>query len=194
MTLEVAMSDGPHRSLKMRPGWKKAAEFADNPNCTPEDVGKWLIPALGQDWRAEVPDSLSAGICEIFGSQDSLFSDQKVMQLDAFRRMTAGLGFSQVLIDCAVQLASEDKSGPAAVAEAADRAVAAWAARCARQVEEHYYRESNVPRALNVRARLEGAIRSAASSGLGRQLIKLEPGTAPRTPSKESGLDDGVRL
>ncbi len=32
------MSDGPHRSLPMRPGWKRVAERAYNPNFDPVQI------------------------------------------------------------------------------------------------------------------------------------------------------------
>lgn len=32
------MSDGPHRSLPMRPDWKKLAEYADNKNFVRDPV------------------------------------------------------------------------------------------------------------------------------------------------------------
>lgn len=189
------MSDGPHRSLSMRPGWKKVAEFAANPASAPEDINRHVIPALDQDWRTDVSDTLAGGICDVLrGQQDSLFGDQKIMQLEALRPMTAGHEFGRVLIDCAIQVASEGKLGPDAASEATARALGVWAARCARQVEEHYCRKSNLLRARNVRSRIEEGIHGASLGGLARQLLKLDPGPAQHAPSKQSELDDGVRL
>ena len=106
------MSDGPHRSLKMRPGWKKVAEFADKRAFALEEISNAVIPALGEDWRADVPDPVVRGICKILGDQqDTLFADHKVTGLEALRPMTAGHGLGQILIDCAIQQAASGASG-----------------------------------------------------------------------------------
>lgn len=52
------MSDGPYKSLKMRPGWKQLAKRADEKAFASEEVRDALPTALEQDWRAEVADSL----------------------------------------------------------------------------------------------------------------------------------------
>ncbi|MCH7631919.1 MAG: hypothetical protein IIB59_01795 [Planctomycetes bacterium] len=146
------------------------------------------------DWHNEYA-KLAGFVRDVLGGQqDSLFKDEKVAQLEALRRITSGHGLAQVLIDCAVQMAVEGRSGPDAPVEAATNALAVWASRGARQVEEHYCRESTVPRAHNVRARIEEGINGASLDGLARQLSSPDPGTASRPPQKQQGLDDGVRL
>jgi hypothetical protein len=50
---DLAMSDGPHKSLGMRPGWKKFAKRADKAAYEPDQVKEALPDALGDDWRAE---------------------------------------------------------------------------------------------------------------------------------------------
>ena len=51
------MSDGPHRSLPLRPGWKRTAERADTPAYEATEVTRAASRALEDDWRAEVPDA-----------------------------------------------------------------------------------------------------------------------------------------
>jgi hypothetical protein len=63
------MSDGPHRSLKMRPGWKKVAKFADMRAATPDEVGHAVAAAFSDDWRADVPANVAECICEVLGGQ-----------------------------------------------------------------------------------------------------------------------------
>jgi hypothetical protein len=189
------MSDGPHRSLKMRPSWKKVAEFADKHSFTQEEVGNAACVACSQDWRADVPDTLIRGVCEILGGQqDSLFRDQKVIQLESLRRIAAGHGLGQVLIDCAIHQTISGQSGPDGAVEAASQALAIWCSRHSRQIEEIYCRESTERRAQNVRTRIEEGIGNAARHGLARQLLNLEKTPAPRTVTKQTGLDDGVHL
>lgn len=189
------MSDGPHRSLNMRLGWKKAAEFADYDAFAPEEVRNAVASAFTGDWRADVPDSVAGCISEVLGGQqDSLFRDQKVMQLEALRPMTAGHGLAQVLLDCAIQKAESGFSGPDAVVEAAADALDVWGARHGRQIEEHYCRESTVRRADHVRARIEEGIGGVSREALARQLLKVETTAPPRKPPKQTGLDEGVQL
>lgn len=189
------MSDGPHRSLNMRPSWKKVAEFADNRAFAQEEVSNAAASALSQDWRMDVPDSLARCVCEVLGGQqDSLFREQKVIQLEALRRMTAGHGFGQVFIDCAIKRVVSGRSDADAAVEAAADSLAVWSARHGRQVEEHYCRKSTVRRAESVRTRIEEGIGGADRVGLARQLLKLDAAPVRRTPSKKTGIDDGVKL
>lgn len=189
------MSDGPHRSLKMRPAWKTVAKFADKRAFTQEEVGGAVAAAFADDWRADVADNIAECICEVLGGQkDSLFRDQKVMQLEALRPLTAGREFAQVLLDCAIHRASSGKASADAAVEATADALAIWGARHGRHIEEHYCRESTERRADKVRGRIEGGISGTPLGALARQLLKLESRTAPRTPPKQTGLDDGVRL
>ncbi len=189
------MSDGPHRSLKMRATWKKVAEFADKRAFEPEQVTVATVAAFAADWRLEVPDAVSVSICDILSpKQDSLFRDQKLMQLEALRRLTAGQGLGQLFIDCATRRVLAAASGPDAAIEAVADAIAIWGARHARQMEEHYCRKSSIERAENLRNRVEQAASLADRDGLARQLLKISTTSETRTPSKQTGLDDGVRL
>jgi len=189
------MSDGPHRSLKMRRGWKKVAEYADKGAFAHEEIGAAIASACLQDAREELPDAVARCVREVFGGQqDSLFREQKVLQLEALRRLTAGQGFGQVFLDCAIQVASTGPAGSDAAVEAAENALEIWGARHARQIEEHYCRESTTRRAANVRSRIEEANRGAGGAGLARQLLKLDDAHKGRASQRKSGLDDGVGL
>lgn len=189
------MSDGPHRSLKKRPAWKNVAKFADKGAFTQEEIGQAVAAAFSDDWRADVAPNIAEFVCDILGGQnDSLFHDQKVMQLEALLPLTAGRELAQLFLDCAMRRAvSSGPSADVAVDAAAD-ALEIWGARHSRHIEEHYRRESTERRAHQVRERIEQGIGSTPPAALSRQLLKLEPRTVPRTPTKQTGLDDGVRL
>jgi hypothetical protein len=179
----------------MRRGWKQLAERADNRAFAPDEISDAVIPALAQDWCAAVPDALAGRIRDILGGpQDSLFWEEKIAQLKTLRTAMTGRGFGDLLIEHAIQTVSEGKSGPDAAAETGAAALASWAARCARQVEEHYCRDSGPRRGVNVRTRIEEGIGRAPLEGLARELLKLGPRSVPRTAQKQTGLDDGVRL
>lgn len=189
------MSDGPHRSLRKRPAWKKVAEFSDNRASAQEEIGHAVAAAFTGDWRIDVTPNIADCICDVLGGQkDSLFQDQKVIQLEALRPLAAGRELAQLLIDCAIQRAVSGESSPDAAVEAVADTLEIWGARHGRQIEEHYRRESTERRAHHIRGRIEQAIRTAPRASLARQLLKLEPRTLPRTPPKQTGLDDGVRL
>ncbi len=179
----------------MRRGWKKVAERAANPAFAPEEICNALIPALAQDWNDDVPINLIRGVDDILRDQQDLFKEQKVLRLESLRPRTAGHGFGKVFLECAIQLATRGEAGPEAPVEAAaSNALAVRAARGAHQVEEHYCRKSNAPRAQRVRARIEQGIGGASLNDLARQLLNRDAGSASRTSAKQRGLDDGVRL
>ena len=140
------MSDGPHRSLNMPRGWKRLAERADNKAYAPEEVRDALPEALEHDWRAEVPDNVCRRVRDILSdSQSSLFGDQRAKRLEALRRETAGYALGNTFLDYAIRAAARGRCGDEALREAAGKALTDRAARGARQVEEHYYREVHAP-------------------------------------------------
>lgn len=189
------MSDGPHRSLNMRRGWKQFAERADKKAYAPEEVCDAIPKALEQDWRAEVPDSLPRQIRAIMGDmQNSLFGDQRIAKLEALRSGIAGHPLGGVFLDCAIQAAANGKIGDEAVSEAASAALTDRAARAIRQVEEHYHRESTHSRAMNVRERMDSGVVQTDVAAIAENLIGTNKTAQPRTPANKAGLDDGVKF
>ncbi|WP_137104626.1 hypothetical protein [Azospirillum argentinense] len=187
------MSDGPHRSLPMRPSWKLLAKIADNTIFAPEEVCNTIVPALMQDWRADISAALLSRVRHVFeDEQGSLFKDQKIAQLEALGRLTAGHGLGRTFLDCAIEALTHTGSTPEALLDAVRNALLDRAWRGARQVEEHYYRKSNEPRALNVRSRINDGIKDAPLDAFARQLLNLDPVPAWCPPVKQQGLDDGV--
>ena len=189
------MSDGPHRSLNMPRGWKKLAERADNRAYAPEEVRDALPTALEQDWRAEVPDTLCRQVREILGdSQSSLLGDDRAERLEALRRQTAGYPLGDALLDYAIQAAERGRTGDEAFREAAGNALCDRAASGARQVEEHYCRESTQRRAAHVRARIEAGVTQCDMAGIVGRAVGTDRTGGPRQPAKRTGIDEGVRL
>ena len=188
------MSDGPHRSLPMRRGWKRVAEFGDNRAFAPEEISNAIVSALEQDCHSEITPEFIDAICGVFRDQESsLFESQIGTKLDALRE-NAGCGIGHVLLDNAIQVAERGRVGIDGLVEATTNAVTDRAARGARQAEEHYCRKSSSPRAQKVRARIEEGIAGAAIDGLARRSLKLEA-RSPSSPTlKQQGLADGVRL
>ncbi len=187
------MSDGPHRSLPMRLGWKHVAERGDKRAFTADEISHAIVPALAQDCRAEMQPGLIDRVYKAFRDHEtSLFKDGISKQLDGLRDI-AGSGIGRMVLDHAMLVAERGVTGRTGLEQALKNALADRAAKGARQVEEHYCRESSSPRAQKVRERIEEGIRGADIGGLVRQIIDADS-PSPRQPLRQEGLDDGVRF
>jgi hypothetical protein len=187
----LAMSDGPHRSLDMRSGWKRVAERGDKRAYTAEEISRAIIPALEQDCRTELQPGFIDRVYKAFRDHESaLFKDGLGQQLEGLRDM-AGSGIGRSLLEHSLLIAERGGTGRSGMQEALKGALHERAAKGARQVEEHFCRESNSPRAQNVRERIEEGIRGADIGGLTRQILDADS-PSMRRPLRQEGLDDGV--
>ena len=175
----------------MRRGWKKVAECGANHAFAPEEVSQRIAPALEEDCREEMAPEF---VASFYGLYDTLFRNQRESELEGLRDI-AGSGLGRTVLDYAIQLAASGETGPDAPVKAMTNALMERAGKCARQVEEHWLRESSERRAHEVRARVEDGISKAAPAveGLARKLLKIEPGSPSRS-QKQKGLDDGVKF
>ena len=186
------MSDGPHRSLPMRPKWKRVAESADNTAFGADEICNALVPALEEDCRSEVSADFLDGLRRFCTDQETLlFKKEALPALESLRDLS-GSGMGRVVLEHAIQAAATGSVGIDIAEKAMNHALRDRGARCARQVEEHYCRESSVPRANQVRGRIEKAIGDADIAGITRRV--LNPGTGRATVEKRAGLEDGVKL
>jgi hypothetical protein len=189
------MSDGPHKSLNMPRSWKKLAERADKRSYAAEEVREALPSALMRDWRAEVSESFCRQVQTILcDTQSSLFDDQKITKLEALRIQTAGYPLGNVFLDYAVRSAHKNGSANDALMEAVCNTLKDRALRGARQIEEHYRRESTDNRAIRVRQRIEQGIEASNIVLIANRLITTEKSGAQLRVKKRTGLDDGVQL
>lgn len=190
------MSDGPHRSLRMRRGWQRVAERGDKSAFEIDEISNAIIPALEQDCREEMSGQFLDGLRSVCRNQEhSLFKDQIEPQLESLRDC-AGSGIGHVVVDEAIHLCASGEQGLNIALRAMDNALTDRAARGARQVEEHYLRRSAAPRAHIVRERIDKAIADGASAirGLAHRILGLDADGSARPPLKRQGVDDGVRL
>lgn len=189
------MSDGPYRSLPMSRAWKRLAKVAGNSNFDPADTAAAAMRALANTWGSEVPTLLSKGLRDIFlEGRPDLFGDAQTTQAQALSSTAAGFGLGRLLSEHAVGVLGEGMYGEAALTETVQRALYAYAARAARQIEEHYCREASGKLTKQVRERIAGAIATADFSGLARQCSGLEPKAGKPRALKHTSLDDGVPL
>jgi hypothetical protein len=187
------MSDGPHRSLPMRPGWRRVAESADNQAFESDEIRDAIAPALEQDCRGEMTPEFISSFKKVCTNQAaSLFKDGLGPSLEALRK-EAGSGMGRTVLDYAIKEASNGSDAGELPQRALKEALVGRAARGARQVEEHYCRKSTTPRANRVRERIEHGIGKTDIDGVVRRV--LDPKAKPVTQAPQRrGLDEGVKL
>jgi len=188
------MSDGPHRSLPMPPGWKRVAERSANVAFSTDEISKALIPALEQTCRDEMSPALIGGVSAVIEAHEaSLFKEDVRPKFEALREV-AGFGIGRAFLDNIMQLSPRGSAELDDLASAMTAALRDRAACGARQIEEHYCRKSTTPRAQNTRARIEQSIAGSPIESLARQILKLDVRDSVRPTLRQQGLDDGVRL
>lgn len=189
------MSDGPHKTLRMRPSWKRLSERADTASYAALEVAAAVCPALADDWRGEVPDSIVRRVRMIVGADAGgfLFADQVDRDLAALRSL-APSPLAGLYIDCTKQAHVEGFRGEGACQAGAEAALYERAACGIRQVEEHYRRKTGMSRTDNVRSRLDAAVREAPIRSLARELLSGRHGPVGRAPAKRTGIEEGPRL
>lgn len=85
------MSDGPHKSLPMRPGWKKFAERAAFAAFDCDQVAELAVPALEDDWNDEVAPHIDALRNVLFDErQGRLLGQQNTAELEQLKRLNPG--------------------------------------------------------------------------------------------------------
>lgn len=188
------MSDGPHRSLPMKRNWRSVAERADNPSFAVEEIGNAMVPALAGDCRDELSPGFIDNIRETVEEQERLLIKDDIRSLAHALRPEAGAGIGRRLIEIVALVSSADAPDLTALVRAMKAALAERAARCIRQIEEHYLRKSSASRANDVRARLEQAIASASLDVLARQILKIDDSRPARASAKRDGLDEGPNI
>lgn len=190
------MSDGPHKTLPMRPAWRRVAKRGDISTFAPDQVSAALIPALQKDCQAETTGTFLDDLVNLCLGQDtSLFKDDIGSQLETLRA-EAGPGLGRKILDEAIRFAAGGEQGTNIAVRALNSALTDRAVKGARQVEEHYLRESTNPRAARVRDRIHGAIGLSgdAIEGLTYNILGLGKERSAIRPVKQQGLDDGVSL
>lgn len=186
------MSDGPYRSLPMRPGWKRVADYADNETIARDEVEAAIESAVEKDWRKDTPRGLISSIREVLGGT-TLFREDTLHSIEDLRQTVAGYAMGNALLDHLACAIGGGMTGDTALREAIVHTSVDQSARCTRQIEEHYLRKSTTENSQYVRKRIEEAIQGMDFNSLVGRIV--EP-VSRRVPSmqKKDGLDDGARL
>jgi hypothetical protein len=184
------MSDGPHRSLPMRPWWKQAAERADKSAYDVGECSQALEVALERELAEELRPIFLKGLKDAH-EEPGLFSPTESVHL---KNLVPETPFERRILDNVEILSPADSASIEALVTAFANAIRSEAPRYNKQVEEHYLRKSGPGHARRERERLDEATAGADVAGLARRLLQPDrPRTAP-TLKKKTGLDDGVVL
>jgi len=187
------MSDGPHRCLPRRKGWKEASRRADTAAFAPNEIALAIEPAIATDWLKDISSDLIPALDRCFGRGDQMsLLAASPEAIAALCPMVVGSPLGSLILDCAGQVAAEGLNGTHAMERVVADALSEWACRGVRQIEEHYRRESNPRRAFDVRTRLETGISQISFTETARQILGTGRPPIERRPAKATGLDDGV--
>ena len=188
------MSDGPHKSLNMRPGWKRTAKCADNATFEVADVAAAVAHALEQDCRGELSSEFISSLKQACGEgQSSLFGNDIQPRLERLRN-NADIGMARLVVDYAIHATAEGCDTADIPRKALSDALKDRGARGARQVEEHYYRQTNQPRASRVRERVEQAVQNSNLDVVADRVLNRAAERTKESPLQHRNLDDGVKI
>lgn len=190
------MSDGPDKTLQMHKRWQALARAAARDAYETVELRERLERAVEEDCRREVtPAFLNALRKELDdGRQASLFAEDRLNRLDALRRLVAGNPLGGVIIDCAIEVATEGLNGPGTLREAVKRALLQRAQSGTRQVETHYRYEATEEDLVNVRRRSDTAIEATDFGRLAARIIGEEPKPPARGIQRRTGIEEGPPL
>jgi hypothetical protein len=184
------MSDGPHKSLPMKPKWRSVCERAYNRSFGIDEISTAMLPALATDCRDEMsPRFLEGlrGLCE--HDETHLFMNLSEQVQDLHRE--AGSGMGRRVLEHFERLAVNERITVDTAVKAIECAGAERLAKSNRQIEEHTLRKVTVSRAKDVRSRLEQAIATTSLTSLARQVLNLDDIGTARSLAKRDGLDEG---
>lgn len=187
------MSDGPHKSLKMRTCWRKVAERAEIDAYDVKDVREALEDAFKSDFKKEVSPTIFKELKKIAkDSASSLFSDHQ-QRLQAVAIQAPSQPLQKLLIECIQhQLDSGDQSSDPVHAGTVD-AAEIWCTRHNKEIEEHSYRAGSQAEGEKIKARIDEARQSLNLDSIAKYICD-QGSPAQRINGKQSGLDEGISL
>ncbi|PCJ04636.1 MAG: hypothetical protein COB16_17950 [Rhodobacteraceae bacterium] len=191
------MSDGPHRSLPLRPKWREVAKRASKDAFDFVSVREALEPALLGDCRAELPSRLIGQISSIVEGGDLLSQtadDQQASLLNIRDDLSVNpLGAS--VIECVMMSLSQGNEGKDVLEDGIKTALFERAMSNARTIEEHYKEKASAFQGSKVRQQLGEAIDGAdcfgriAASIIGNAAAQV----TPKIPVHD-GVEEGPPL
>lgn len=188
------MSDGPHRSLPLRPLWRSVAERADKPAFSLRDICDLIGPALSADFAAEAPTGFVSELLAICSEPQIDMFTSEADRLQALRTACSGYPLACEIVDAVGSALDNGQVGLDAIEEGCENALFARSVSNARGAEEHYLRRSTAPRALNVRQRWDLAIKDMSFRAIAQNVLGVNRIPVLRGLPKNRGIDEGVPL
>lgn len=183
------MSDGPHRSLPMRPWWKQAALRADRSAFDVSECTVAIEHALEREFAEELRPSFVKGLKDAH-EEPGLFTPAESL----LSKLNPETPLERRVLDNLAVLSPEDALNVNAVLTAIANAMRNEAPRFNKQIEEHYLCKAGRHHASRERERLDEATARADMDGLVRRLLQPGPLRTARLLKKKVGLEDGVTL
>ncbi len=187
------MSDGPHRSLPMKPKWRSIAERAWNRNFDVAEITTAMGPAIISDCRDETAPGFFDGLRSICEEQENLLIKDNVRERFEALRPEAGTGIGRRILDNVIRLSEQEEVSVKTAIAAIERAGVEHVVKHSRQIEEHAQRETSEYRSRHMRPRLEEAAAKAPLTSVAKQLLKIEKPPS-RSSAKRKGLEEGPKL
>lgn len=189
------MSDGPYKSLPMKPRWRHAAKCVYKEAFSQDEIVESVTRASHADWRAEVRQTVVRSVTAVVApsGQQALFTDQVLSDLAALRRDCAS-PLEASFVRNAIDAVATGRTGGDAVQFAAEEALSDRLLCNYRQVEEHVRRDDSVRNAEFVRRRFEAAHGQIDLSGLARAALKTGEPLPRRNRAQFTDLEAGVPL
>ncbi|RWB50980.1 hypothetical protein [Mesorhizobium sp.] len=193
------MSDGPHKSLPLRPKYRRVAEWAYKPAFSISEVCEAAEAALVQDANMEVRGVIRQLIDIVDG--DDLFSRQPgelQRQLQELRDDPAVHPLAATAIECTQMAIQQGLQGRDALQDGIVTALSERLHANGRTTEEHYLIERGPGASRTIRNRIGEVSATMNQNGsftrIARSLFGDGTVAITRTPAARNGLDDGVSL
>lgn len=190
------MTDGPHKSLPMKPVWRKVAERAWNPTFSSEQLGEAIPRALLQECDPAIVRMVALALTT--SDQGTLFEEsphELAMRVNAVRSRCPGSMFGNNLIDATVYEIWKASPGSPNLRIAVQVALQETASGAFRGIEEHGLRKEGLATANTLRQRLDAAKVCIDYGLIQDQLMSpSKNGNAFKSVPKRTGLDEGVSL
>lgn len=192
------MSDGPHKSLPLRPGYQRVAAWAFKPAFSINQVGEAAEAALLRDVAIEVVPMVKSLLAVVDG-QDLLSLASSIHdQLDRLRVDPAIDTLAANAIEGAQMALREGYGGLVALEKGLASALAERLAAAGRAMEEHYLVKSGPGACQHIRRRISETITQMKNSGAFDRMAKSTLGdrsvSVARAPTVHDGVDQGVSL
>ena len=184
------MSDGPHRSLPMRPWWRQVALRADKSAFEVAECAEALTVALEREFAEELRPSFLQGLRSAH-DEPGLFSPAESIHL---QRVAPQTPLECRVLDNIAVLSPAELSQVDGLRKAVTNAMQNEVPRFTKQIEEHYRRASGPGHARRERERLDEATARTDVERLARRLLRPDGVRSAPVLQKKSGLDDGVSL